>query len=59
MQVGSEASVPVSTIFTQLFMTVVVPLICGQIIRSYVRTWLERNPINFGSLGRYIVNLYV
>lgn len=36
---GSSSSVPFTSIFSQLFMTVVVPLVIGQIVRRYIKDW--------------------
>jgi len=53
--VGSSASVPFMDIFTSLCMTVVVPVIFGQIARVFVRGWLERKKPPFGTIGSFIL----
>ncbi|XP_069129855.1 sodium/bile acid cotransporter 7-B-like [Argopecten irradians] len=59
MVVGSQADVPIATIIVQLCMTVVVPLITGQVVRQFVRVWLERTHIPFGSIGSFILLLII
>ncbi|OWF55572.1 Sodium/bile acid cotransporter 7 [Mizuhopecten yessoensis] len=59
MVVGSQADVPITTIIVQLCMTVVVPLITGQVVRHFVRVWLERTHIPFGSIGSGILLLII
>jgi len=51
-QVGSKADVDVKSIFSQLFCTVVIPLIVGQIVRKFFKTTITRTHIPFGSIGR-------
>lgn len=59
MVVGSRADVPVTTIISQLCLTVVVPLIAGQVLRRFVRVWLERRHIPFSTLGSAILLLII
>uniref|UniRef100_A0ABI7YYD2 Sodium/bile acid cotransporter n=1 Tax=Felis catus TaxID=9685 RepID=A0ABI7YYD2_FELCA len=52
---GSSSSVPFTSIFSQLFMTVVVPLIIGQIVRRYIKDWLERKKPPFGAVSSCVL----
>lgn len=53
--IGSTGSVPFSDIFGSLFMTVVLPIFVGQIVRRYIREWLDRVKPPFGIIGSYIL----
>ncbi|XP_020833948.1 sodium/bile acid cotransporter 7 isoform X2 [Phascolarctos cinereus] len=52
---GSSSSVPFTSIFSQLSMTVVVPLIIGQIVRRYIKDWLERKKPPFGAISSCVL----
>ncbi|XP_061108339.1 sodium/bile acid cotransporter 7 isoform X3 [Conger conger] len=56
---GSSSSVPFSSIFSQLFMTVVVPLIVGQVCRHFVKDWLERRKPPFGVISSCVLLLII
>ncbi|XP_072857692.2 sodium/bile acid cotransporter 7 isoform X2 [Pogona vitticeps] len=56
---GSSSSVPFSSIFSQLFMTVVVPLIIGQIVRRYIKEWLERKKPPFGTISSCVLLMII
>ncbi|XP_004456553.1 sodium/bile acid cotransporter 7 isoform X4 [Dasypus novemcinctus] len=56
---GSSSSVPFSSIFSQLFMTVVVPLIIGQIVRRYIKDWLERKKPPFGAVSSSVLLMII
>ncbi|KAM4611479.1 LOW QUALITY PROTEIN: sodium/bile acid cotransporter 7 [Polymixia lowei] len=56
---GSSSSVPFSSIFSQLFMTVVVPLILGQVCRGFLRECLERRKPPFGAVSSVILLLII
>ncbi|KAJ6668755.1 hypothetical protein lerEdw1_012238 [Lerista edwardsae] len=67
---GSSSSVPFSSIFSQLFMTVVVPLIIGQrqpvdffsvfqIVRRYIKEWLERKKPPFGAISSSVLLMII
>uniref|UniRef100_A0A8C6XLR6 Sodium/bile acid cotransporter n=1 Tax=Naja naja TaxID=35670 RepID=A0A8C6XLR6_NAJNA len=56
---GSSSSVPFSSIFSQLFMTVVVPLIIGQIVRRYIKEWLERKKPPFGAISSCVLLMII
>ncbi|XP_071786691.1 sodium/bile acid cotransporter 7-like isoform X1 [Asterias amurensis] len=56
---GSSSSVPFSSIFTQLSLTVVVPLVLGQIVRLFIKGWLERTKPPFGTLGKAVLLLII
>ncbi|KAK6494130.1 sodium/bile acid cotransporter 7-A isoform X1 [Huso huso] len=56
---GSSSSVPFTSIFSQLFMTVVVPLIAGQIIRRFIKEWLERNKPPYGAISSCVLLMII
>ncbi|XP_016045838.1 sodium/bile acid cotransporter 7 isoform X2 [Erinaceus europaeus] len=56
---GSSSSVPFTSIFSQLFMTVVVPLIIGQIVRRYIKDWLERKKPPFGAVSSCVLLMII
>ncbi|XP_048189757.1 sodium/bile acid cotransporter 7 isoform X1 [Perognathus longimembris pacificus] len=56
---GSSSSVPFTSIFSQLFVTVVVPLIIGQIVRRYIKDWLERKKPPFGAVSSSVLLMII
>nr|XP_014694821.1 LOW QUALITY PROTEIN: sodium/bile acid cotransporter 7-like [Equus asinus] len=56
---GSSSSVPFTSIFSQLFITVVVPLIIGQIVRRYIKDWLERKKLPFGAISSSVLLMII
>ncbi|KAG7461395.1 sodium/bile acid cotransporter 7 isoform X1 [Solea senegalensis] len=56
---GSSSSVPFSSIFSQLFMTVVVPLIVGQVCRRFLREFLERKKPPFGAVSSAVLLMII
>ncbi|XP_062901108.1 sodium/bile acid cotransporter 7 isoform X1 [Mobula hypostoma] len=56
---GSSSAVPFTSIFSQLFMTVVVPLIIGQIARRYIKDWLERKKPPFGAISSCVLLMII
>ncbi|KAI5940856.1 sodium/bile acid cotransporter 7 isoform X1 [Manis javanica] len=56
---GSSSSVPFTSIFSQLFMTVVVPLIIGQIVRRHIKDWLERKKPPFGTISSGVLLMII
>ncbi|XP_051025243.1 sodium/bile acid cotransporter 7 isoform X2 [Acomys russatus] len=56
---GSSSSVPFTSIFSQLFVTVVVPLVIGQIIRRYIKDWLERKKPPFGAVSSSVLLMII
>ncbi|EPY79074.1 hypothetical protein CB1_000961023 [Camelus ferus] len=58
-QLGSSSSVPFTSIFSQLFMTVVVPLIIGQVVRRYIKDWLERKKPPFGAISSSVLLMII
>ncbi|XP_072899041.1 sodium/bile acid cotransporter 7 isoform X1 [Hemitrygon akajei] len=56
---GSSSTVPFTSIFSQLFMTVVVPLIIGQIARRYIKDWLERKKPPFGAISSCVLLMII
>ncbi|KPP76716.1 sodium/bile acid cotransporter 7-like [Scleropages formosus] len=59
LQLGSSSSVPFTSIFSQLFMTVVVPLIVGQVCRRFVKDWLERRKLPFGAISSCVLLMII
>lgn len=56
---GSSSSVPFSSIFSQLFMTVVVPLVFGQVCRSFLREFLDRKKPPFGVVSSCVLLMII
>ncbi|XP_033839862.1 sodium/bile acid cotransporter 7 isoform X1 [Periophthalmus magnuspinnatus] len=56
---GSSSSVPFSSIFSQLFMTVVVPLILGQACRRFLRDFLDRRKPPFGAVSSCVLLMII
>ncbi|XP_072314750.1 sodium/bile acid cotransporter 7 [Eucyclogobius newberryi] len=56
---GSSSSVPFSSIFSQLFMTVVVPLILGQVCRRFLREFLDRRKPPFGTVSSCVLLMII
>ncbi|XP_033962235.1 sodium/bile acid cotransporter 7 isoform X2 [Pseudochaenichthys georgianus] len=56
---GSSSSVPFSSIFSQLFMTVVVPLILGQVCRGFLREYLDRRKLPFSTVSSVVLLLII
>ncbi|MEQ2245385.1 hypothetical protein ILYODFUR_027306, partial [Ilyodon furcidens] len=56
---GSSSSVPFTSIFSQLFMTVVVPLILGQVCRGFLREFLERRRPPFSAISSAVLLMII
>lgn len=56
---GSSSSVPFSSIFSQLFMTVVVPLVLGQVCRGFLREFLDRRKPPFGVVSSCVLLMII
>ncbi|KAJ8008554.1 hypothetical protein DPEC_G00106100 [Dallia pectoralis] len=56
---GSSSAVPFTSIFSQLFMTVVVPLILGQVVRRFLKDWLERRKPPFGAISSVVLLMII
>lgn len=56
---GSSSSVPFSAIFSQLFMTVVVPLVLGQVCRRFLRDWVEWRKPPFGAVSSFVLLIII
>uniref|UniRef100_A0A673LPS3 Sodium/bile acid cotransporter n=1 Tax=Sinocyclocheilus rhinocerous TaxID=307959 RepID=A0A673LPS3_9TELE len=56
---GSSSSVPFTSIFSQLFMTVVVPLIVGQVCRRSLRECLDRRKPPFGTVSSVVLLMII
>ncbi|XP_068164252.1 sodium/bile acid cotransporter 7 isoform X1 [Antennarius striatus] len=59
MFLGSSSSVPFTSIFSQLFMTVVVPLLLGQVCRRFLKDVLERRKLPFGAISSAVLLLII
>uniref|UniRef100_A0A3Q2P360 Solute carrier family 10 member 7 n=1 Tax=Fundulus heteroclitus TaxID=8078 RepID=A0A3Q2P360_FUNHE len=59
LQLGSSSSVPFTSIFSQLFMTVVVPLILGQVCRGFLREFLDRRKPPFGAISSAVLLMII
>uniref|UniRef100_A0A8C4QEX4 Solute carrier family 10 member 7 n=1 Tax=Eptatretus burgeri TaxID=7764 RepID=A0A8C4QEX4_EPTBU len=57
--IGSSPNVPFSSIFTQLFLTVVFPLLLGQVVRRCILEYLERRRPPFGTISSCILLLII
>lgn len=57
--IGDLVAVPVRNIVTQLSMTVVFPLILGQVLRSNMKVWIDRQHIPYGDIGSAILLLII
>jgi sodium/bile acid cotransporter 7 len=53
--VGARTTVPFASIFMQLSMTVLVPLLIGQVVRRFTKEWLERKTLPFGAISSGIL----
>uniref|UniRef100_A0A2C9M833 Sodium/bile acid cotransporter n=1 Tax=Biomphalaria glabrata TaxID=6526 RepID=A0A2C9M833_BIOGL len=53
----SEIEVPTEIIIKQLFITVVVPVVLGQIVRIYTLEWLNKKNLPFNSISQEISGL--
>ena len=49
--IGSSSTVPFTRVFIQLSVTVVVPLLFGQCLRTFIKDWLEKTKPPFGTLS--------
>ena len=52
-------SVPVLNIVKSLTLTVVCPLLVGQLIRPYIRTWMERTNPPLNSIGSFMLLMII
>uniref|UniRef100_H2ZQ78 Sodium/bile acid cotransporter n=1 Tax=Ciona savignyi TaxID=51511 RepID=H2ZQ78_CIOSA len=59
MFMGSSSTVPFIDIFSSLFVTVVLPILIGQVVRQFVKAWLERTQPPFGIIGSFILLLII
>jgi len=56
---GDSATVPILDIFSQLSITVVVPLLVGQFLRRFVKDWLEAKKPPFGQIGSFMLLMII
>lgn len=52
---STNIQVPTSKIFSQLFVTVAIPLVIGQLIRHFQYCWLMRQNIPYKSIGQCLI----
>ncbi|XP_075262062.1 sodium/bile acid cotransporter 7-like [Convolutriloba macropyga] len=57
--VGTSSSVPLSKIFNQLFLTVVLPIILGNSIRRNFREVLDKQKIPYSLIGNLVLLLII
>jgi len=57
--VGVTGSVPVFNIVKSLTMTVVCPLIVGQLVRPRIRTWMERTNPPLNNIGSFMLLMII
>ena len=56
---GTSSSVPLSKIFNQLFLTVVLPIILGNAIRRNFKDFLDRQKIPYSMIGNLVLLLII
>lgn len=56
---GESATVPFMDIFSQLSVSVVVPLLLGQFLRQFVKNWLEVKKPPFGQIGSFMLLMII
>ena len=56
---GESAAMSFTSIFAQLSVTVVIPLICGQILRQFVKEWLEVRKPPFGEMSSFMLLMII
>ena len=56
---GSSSTVPFTSIILQLSMTVVVPLVLGQVLRRYIKEWMEQTKPPFGTISSCVLLLII
>eukprot|EP00794_Sanderia_malayensis_P011973 gene11973-13210_t len=59
MVVGVSSDVPVMKIVSTLSVTVVFPLIIGQVVRRYIKEWMQRTQPPFGTIGSCMLLLII
>ena len=59
MIVGVSSSVPVAKIVSTLTITVVLPLIVGQVTRHFIKGWMQQNKPPFGTIGSCMLLLII
>ncbi|CAG2203611.1 P7 [Mytilus edulis] len=55
--IGNLVDVPVYNIATQLSLTVLFPLVLGQILRKHAKLWLDRKHIPFSCIGSIFMTI--
>ena len=59
MVVGVSSDVPVGKIVSTLTITVVFPLIVGQVTRMYIKDWMQKTKPPFGTIGSCMLLLII
>ncbi|XP_065845660.1 sodium/bile acid cotransporter 7-B-like [Oscarella lobularis] len=57
--VGTSANVPFQSVLGTLGSTVMAPVVVGQILRMYIKEFLDKVNIPFGAIGRMILLLII
>jgi len=57
--VGISGAVPVGKIVQTLSLTVVFPLVGGQVIRPYLKEWMNRSKPPFGAVGSFMLLMII
>ena len=57
--VGVSGPIPMMTIVMQLTITVIIPLVLGQIMRSHVKMWLERKKPLLSAIGNFMLLMII
>lgn len=59
MIVGVSSAVPVAKIVSTLTITVVFPLIVGQVARQFIKEWMQKTKPPFGTIGSCMLLLII
>ena len=59
MIVGVSSNVPVAKIISTLSITVVLPLIVGQVTRQFIKDWMQKTKPPFGTIGSCMLLLII
>jgi len=59
MLVGVSGAVPIMNIINTLSITVVLPLFAGQLVRMYIKDWLEETKPPLGQIGSFMLLMII
>jgi len=59
MLVGVSGAVPIMNIINTLSITVVLPLFAGQLVRMYIKDWLEETKPPLGQIGNFMLLMII